>query len=1054
MKPMGIMLLCSGLLGTIPGRLFATTLESDSEQQQSARCSGVVKDTHGEPLAGVSIRVKGSTGKAGTLTGLNGNFALPQAVKGETLQISFIGFVTQYVVWNGQPLDITLKEDVKSLDELVVVGYGSQKKENLTGAVVQLSGETLENRPVTNVSQALQGTVANLNVSSSSGGGPGTAPSINVRGYTGLGTSQSPLVVIDGVPGGDLNSINVNDVESISVLKDAASAAIYGSSAPYGVIIVNTKKGKKQSKATISYTNNIGIAQPINLPHMANSLVFANLYNEAADNAKITRPFTEENLQRIKDYQSGKMKDETIADPAGTDNWLTWYGNGNNDWFDIWFKKTSITQQHTISASGGTDNTNYYIGAGYLQKDGMWNYGDDVYKRYNLRVNVTTQLTKWLSFSVRSAFARTNLDSPDSYASKTGGNYMHQISRKWPTAPLRNPNGEYSYPSDIRLQLEGGRYKVTNDRVDLTGEFVITPLAGWNITANYTYNGTYSNSSDHVKTLYITNPSGSKSIYDGTTPNSFSRNSSKSQHYVVNAFTSYEKQLKDHYFKVMVGFTQELYDNLSLYGSNQFLYTDDLPALSLTYGKSPSLSDDASQLAIRAGFGRINYNYQGKYLVELNGRYDGTSRFLKDVRFHFYPGVSAAWVISKENFWSGLQPYVNQLKFRVSYGSLGDQSFTGSYYPFYPSMGTTAPTSSNWIFPNGRAAYVTNPGLINSALTWVTTNTLDFGFDLGLFDNRLNIEFDWYKRSAKDYVGPAEVLPSIMGASSPQMNNSALETKGFELTIGWKHTIRDWNYGVSFVLSDYTGRVTEYPNPTGLNTTWYKGRKMGEIWGYETVGLFQSEDEIAKAPSQSKIDSRWKPGDVRYKDLNGDNVIDWGDNTLENPGDKRVIGNTTPRFSYGATFNAGWKGIDFSLFLQGIGKRDAWVSSNMFWGITGNQWQSSVLTIHENRWTPDNPDGYFPNYYLSDEASKNMLVQTRYLQDASYMRIKNMQLGYTFPKSLISKIQLDNVRVYFSVDNLATFTNMVKTIDPEFAGSDGKVYPLQRTWSFGINLTF
>lgn len=1025
------------------------------------RIKGKVTDANGEPVIGATIMEQGTLN--GTITDIDGTFTL-DAVVGGLLEVSIPGYKSEVLpVASGKALSVTLKEDTKMLEEVVVVGYGAMKKENLTGSVAQISGKALESRPVTNLSQALQGTVANLNISSSGGGAPGSTQNINIRGYTGFGvdgngnmtsTSASPLIVIDGVQGGDINSINMEDVESISVLKDAASTAIYGSSAPYGVIIINTKKGKRNSKATITYNNNFGMAQPINLPKMLNSLEFANLYNEAADNAGIARPFTDENIQRIKDYQAGILKDETIRDPSGADSWLTWTGNGNNDWFDIWFKDLSFSQQHNVGVSGGTDKSNYYVGLGYNQKDGMYEFGGDVYKRYNIRTNLSTNLTNWLSFNVRGAYSRITTDTPSTYAGKTGGNYMHQIARKWPTAPLRNPDGFYSYPSDIRLQEEGGRLKETDDQVTLTGEFVITPLPGWDITANYTYDGTYTENSEHIKTLYVTNPSGATSLYSGTAPNSFSRNSYKYQHHVVNLFSSYEKQFGDHFFKVMIGYTQELYDNLGQKSSNSYLYSDNNPSLSLTYGKTPSTSDTASQLAIRGGFGRINYNYKEKYLFELNGRYDGTSRFLKDVRYKFYPGASAAWVISKENFWEPVKDYVNNLKFRVSYGSLGDQSFTSSYYPFYPSMSTVSPTSSNWLFADGRQAYVSYPGLINPNLTWVTTNTIDFGVDMSFLNNRLNFEFDWYKRSAKDFVGPAEVLPSIIGASSPQMNNSAMETTGFDLSVKWRDQINDFSYGASFVLSDYMSKITEYPNPTGLNTTWYEGRKVGDIWGYETVGFFQSEEEIASAPSQEKIYATWTPGDIRYKDLNGDGVIDWGDNTLENPGDKKVIGNTTPRFSFGLNLNAEWKGFDFSVFFQGVAKRDAWVSSNIFWGIVGDQWQSSVLSTHKDRWTKDNPNGYFPKYYLSSQNSKNTQVQTRYLQNAAYMRIKNLQLGYSFPKALISKINFERLRVYMSVDNLATITGMMDNIDPEFSATDGKLYPLQRTWSVGVNVTF
>lgn len=1036
--------------------LTTKKMEKEVESQAVSQAGtveirGRVVDASGEPLIGASVVEQGTTN--GVITDIDGKFVLKVVSDKSKLEVSYVGYETQVVkVLVGKALNIVLKEDSQALEEVVVVGYGSQKKINLTGSVAMVKGEALENRPVTKITEALQGTVANLNITSSNGGAPGSSQSMNIRGYSGLGTTNSPLIVIDGVQGGSLDYLETDDVESISVLKDAASAAIYGSSAPFGAIIITTKKGRKDSKTRVTYSNNFGFAQPINLPKMVNSLDFATIWNEAADNAGIARPFTEENLQRIKDYQAGVMKDETIANPS-KDEWYTWTGNGNNDWFDIFFKDVSFRQQHNIGVSGGTGKTTFYVGAGYNQTGGLYEFGDDVYKRYSVRANLATEVNKWLNFNLRSNFSRATSDTPNTYSSKTGGNYMHQIARKWPTAAVRNPNGEYSYPSDIRLMTEGGRSKGTTDKAVLTGEFVITPLPGWNITANYTYDGSYYNNSAHVKTLYVTNPSGATMLYAGTSPNGFSRTSRKVQRHVINSFTSYERNFGKHYVKAMVGYMQELYDYLQQYSSNSNLYSDELPSLSLTYGKTPTTYDDAYQLATRAGFGRINYNYDEKYLLELNGRYDGTSRFLKGVRYKFYPGVSAGWVVSRENFWKPLEKVVNSVKVRVSYATLGDQSAVG-YYPFYPSMGTTAPTSSNWIFADGREAYVTNPSLVNSDLTWITTSTLDFGADLAFLDNRLNMSFDWYKRVGENYVGPAKKLPAILGTTLPNTNDSEIETKGWELTIGWRDRIKDLNYSVNLVLSDYTGKVTKYTNPTGLHTTWYAGKKMGEIWGYETYGLFQSEEEIASAPSQSKISSKWYPGDVRYVDQNGDNVIDWGTNTLDNPGDKKIIGNNTPRYSFGLNLKADYKGWDFGVFFQGVGKRDAWISSNIFWGLQGGQWQSCVLTTHLDRWTEDNPNGYFPRYYLNTNGDKNMQTQTGYLQNAAYVRLKNMQLGYSFPKSLLHKIDFERLRVFVSVDNLATISSMPASIDPEFSASDGKVYPLQRTWSVGLNVSF
>ena len=1032
--------------------------------QQTSSISGTVTDISGEAIPGVTVVTKQA--KSGAITDLNGKYTI-QADRNDVLVFSFIGFKTQEVpVGNKTVIDISLEEGTALLDEVVVVGYGTLKKVNLTGAVEQISGERLENRAVKTITQALQGTVANLNISTPNGA-PGTAQNINIRGYTGIqidadgnriNLASGPLLVIDGIQGGDLSSINMNDVESISVLKDAASAAIYGSSAPYGVIIVTTKKGRT-GKPTITYNNNFGFSRAINLPHYVNSLDFAEAFNEVGTNSNYTaKLFNDDVIQRIKDYQDGKMKDETIKNP-GSDDWLSWNAaNGNNDWFDIYFKDYSFSQQHNAGVSGGNEHSNYYVGLGYNHQDGLYNWANDLYRRYNVRANVSSELTKWLTFSFRSAFSRTQTDVPTIYGNVSGGNsysydYFHQIGRTYPIVPLKNPDGYYSEGSGVQLFTEGGRNKSNTDRLILTGEFVIHPLKGWDITANYSYEGAYNETTNHRKTFYIVKPSGATQARGGTSPNYIQRDMYKNQHFTTNVFSSYEKNINGHYFKALAGFTQELYDNLRMRGSNDNLYTDEVPMLSMTYGTNRSASDDASQLAIRGGFGRINYSYKDKYLLELNGRYDGTSRFMKNSRYKFYPGMSVGWVPSNESFWKPLENYIDRFKLRLSYASLGDQSFTDNYYPFYPALGNTSPTGSNWIFSGGRESQFYYPPLVNYDLTWITTSSFDFGFDLTLLNNRFNISYDWYNRFAKDFAGPGDAIPALLGTSAPLINNAETKTTGFEITLGWKDKINKVSYGVSAILGDYVGKVTKYNNPTKLlNSVWYDGMTLGEIWGYQTVGLFKDQAEI-DATNQTYLNANWYPGDVHYADLNGDKKVDIGDNTANNPGDQKVIGNSTPRYSFGVNLNAEWNGFDFTAFLQGVGKRDMMFSSgaNFFWGFVNAEWQSTYFTVHTDRWTQNNPNGYFPRAYFN--TNKNKQPQTRYLQNAAYMRIKNVQLGYTLPKAITGKANIQKVRIFTDVENLATFTKLIKIVDPEIVNTDAKVYPLQRTWSFGINIT-
>ncbi|GAB6008408.1 TonB-dependent receptor [Dysgonomonas reticulitermitis] len=1032
------------------------------EQDPTIVAGGTITDTNGEPLPGVSVVEKGKASN-GTMTDADGKFSF-RVSPGATLELSYVGFVKQEVK-AGNGLKITMKEQENTLDDVVVVGYGTQKKVNLTGAVASIGAERLENRSVVSLTQALQGTTANLNISTPNGA-PGTKQSINIRGYTGINiddnnnksnVSGSPLVVVDGVQGGDLSSINMNDVENISILKDAASAAIYGSSAPFGVIIVTTKKGRS-GKPVISYNNNFGFSQAVNLPHYVNSLDFANAYNEVAANSNMGQIFSDEVIGRIKGYQAGTLKDETVKNPS-SDRWYDWdTANANNDWFDIYFKKASFSQQHNIGVSGGTENSNYYVGLGYTQQDGLYNYANDGYERYNVRANLSSNLTNWLTFSLRGAFSRGQTDTPIIYSGISGGSsysrdYFHQIGRTFPTVPLKNPDGYYSEGSGVLMFTDGGRRLETSDNATLTGEFLFHLLPGWDATANFTFDGTYIENSNHKKTFYLVDPSGAKRARGGSSPNSFERNMYKNQHYTVNAFTSYEKALGDHNFKVLAGFTQELYDNLRLRGVNDNLYTDEVPALSLTYGTS-SASDAASQLAIRGAFGRINYNYQEKYLLELNGRYDGTSRFLKDVRYKFYPGVSAGWILSKESFWEPVLDYVNHLKIRGSYASLGDHSFIG-YYQFYPSLGKTAPTSSQWLFSGGRESSIKQPGqLVNPDLTWITSNTIDFGVDMAFLRNRLNFSFDWYKRNATDFAGFGVKLPALLGTSAPRVNDAETETKGFDITVSWKDKIGEVSYGISAVLGDYIGKVVKYNNPTKLiSDMWYDGMTMGEIWGYETVGLFKDQAEI-DATDQSYLNANWYPGDVHYKDLDGDNKIKPG-YTVDDPGDRKVIGNNTPRYQFGVNLNAEWRGFDATVFLQGVGKRDIMFAenANYFWGFEGDSmWQSSYFTVHTDRWTSENPDGYFPRAYFN--TRKNLQAQTRYLQDASYLRLKNVQLGYTLPRTITEKVKFQKARLFVNIENLATFTNLIKIIDPEIVNSEAKVYPLQRTWAFGVNVTF
>jgi len=1031
--------------------------------------TGTITSAGAAALENVTVKEKNTSNIV--FTTADGAFSIRLTGNAGILLIASVGFTEKEVrVSNNAPLKIELDPVANSLEDVVVVGYGQRKKVDLTGAVSSVSSKDLQNRPVTNVSQALQGQVANLNITqSSAGGAPNATPSLNVRGYTGFGVSASPLVVIDGIPGGDINVINPSDIESVSILKDAASSAIYGSSAPYGVVLVTTKQGKKDRKPQVSYNNNLAFAQTINLPHMINSLDFANIYNEAFVNSGRTPWFNDETIQRIKDYQSGQLKEETIKDPNNDD----WYGsgngyftgtgpnfgNGNNDWFKIYFRPWAFSQQHNLGVSGGGASSTYYLGVGYQDRQGMYNFMSDTYKRYNIRANLSSEVAKWLTLNFRSSLSRELNNTPATYPDATGGNYMHQIARKLPTTPFKNPDGYYSDYSNIALFTEGGRNTYTDDKSMLTGEIVLKPVTGLNITGNFTYDGRNFNQENFNKVVYSHLPSGNKVVMFQTNPNnSLQKYYTRQDHYVLNLYATYEKKIGRHQLQLLGGYIRDYRTLKSFNAGNSQLYSNDIPSLNLTYNPTPSVGDNDMRLAIEGYFGRLNYNFEDKYLLEINGRYDASSRFLKESRWNLYPSVSAGYVISKEAFWEKFSDVVNVLKIRGSYGTLGDQwgdnANQDNYYPFYPGLGTTAPTSTNWIFSDGRQAYIGAPGLVNPMLTWATIKSFDIGLDAEFLKHRLTASFDWYKRDASDFVGPAQSLPAVLGTAVPRANNASMQTKGFDLSLSWNDRIGKVSYFVKAVLSNYKSKVLKYPNPTKLLADWYEGMTIGEIWGYETQGLFQSAEDVSKSPGQTKIfGGNWTPGDVQYKDINADGVVDFGTNTVTNPGDRKVIGNNTPQYAYGLTVGGSWKGFDLSVFVQGVAKRDAWISSNMYWGIIGGEWQSTLMSQNMNRYTAETPNGFFPKYYMTGEMNKNMQTQTRYLQNAAYMRLKNLQIGYRLPARLLSKASIQMLRVYLSADNLATITGLQKSIDPEFAVGDAKIYPMQRTFSFGINVT-
>jgi len=1029
---------------------------------QPITITGKVTDENGEPLPGVNIIIKGTT--TGTITNLNGTYTIQVDDPDAVLVFSFVGYSSQEIAVAEQTtIDVTMTSDILGLDEVVVIGYGQQRKINLTGAVDMVTSEMFVNRPVSNVAQMIQGAIPNLGITVNNyeGGEPGATQSWNLRGEGTLTGSDEPYILVDGVPM-DINQVNPEDIESISILKDAASSAIYGARAPFGVILITTKRGKKGEKLSIDYSTNFGWGTPTLLPKAANSLDAAIAMNYASANDGSPPLYTEETLQRIRDYQAGIIKDETIESPSNPNRWGTWYeGNANNDFMDIYFKDWVGRQKHNLSVRGGTEKTNFYVSAGYYDQPGQLNYGDEYYKRYNLTANLSSDVTDWLTFNLRTKYARSEKQVPNAYGGYDRNVIWHGFTRAWPSNPWKFPNGEFSTSTMYDLLELNGKELNKMDDLWITFGGVLEPIAGWRTNLEYNFNNNAYKQTRLYKTTYGTYPDGTVFPINNSI-NQYNEWFSNNDYQMLRVMTSYERSIGNHYISALLGYEQELDINAGLSGYKKELVNQDVPSISTATGDS-QIDDWWTHWSTQGIFMRMNYNFREKYLFEFNARRDGSSRFENaDTQWGFFPSASLGYNISKELFWDPIRTYVNSLKIRTSWGSLGNQGVPNyMYIPILPVH-----TNLRWIMGNERPVYTEAPDLISPSLTWETSTTIDFGFDAAILNNRLGITFDWYNRITTNMFGPAQTLPSVLGTSPPQENNAELETKGFEVILTWKDRIgKDLGYNLKFSLGDNKSTVVKYNNPTGYLGDWYEGQVLGEIWGYETVGFFQEGETADDHADQTLFHARWGPGDIKYRDLDGDGAVTYGDYTKDDHGDLKIIGNSRPRYNFGITGGLNYKGFDFRMFWQGIGKRDIMFSSstNVFWGFRGSMWQNSYYKEHMDYWSPagsdfgGGPDAYYPKPYILSEHTKNTQPQTKYLQKGAYLRLKNIELAYTLPQKLTQRVAVQRARIYIGGENLLTFTKLTKLFDPEATGGGlggGKIYPLQKVISIGVNLTF
>ena len=1040
--------------------------------QEKKMVTGVVVDATGMPVIGANVMEKGTTN--GTITDMDGKFSL-EVDKDATLIFSYIGFAGQEIkVGNQTSLSITLKEDAEALDEVVVVGFGTQKKVNLTGAVSSVTSEAFENRSVSNVSQALQGSMPGLNITQSHGYLDST-PDINIRGVgtIGEGSSGAPLVLIDGMEG-DMNRLNPQDIESVSVLKDAAASSIYGSRAPFGVILITTKKGKS-GKLSVNYNNSFRWNKSINMPETVDAYTFATYYNEAATNAGMTGHFSAERLQKIKDFMDGKISGGIDPDPNNPTRWADLYdqGYGNTDWINLIFDDTTFSQEHNLSVSGGSEKVQMYASVNYLGQDGYIRLNPETNQRVSTNLKVTSKLNDYISLNYNMRYNQIDYEKPTYLTDNLFSNLSRQ---SWPTLIAYDPNGYlYEYATwGLRLRDGGRTTKKSNETIQQLN-MVIEPIKGWKIIGDVNYKMYHERL--HAETLKVYNHDVNGEPYQETLGGS---NSSVSEDYKgekylnLNAYTEYSHSFETgHNFKIMAGVQSEQLWQDDMSASRLGIIVQGLNTIDTTNGMDssgqsvpPTVGGAYNKWATAGYFGRLNYDYKGRYLVEGNIRYDGTSRYRSDQRWRWFPSFSLGWNMANEEFWGSLSDYISTFKWRGSFGLLGNQN-TDVWYPTYLTMPIGA-SNSAWLIDGNQLNTSSAPGLISTTMGWETVKTTNIGFDANALNNRLGVSLEWFTRKTEDMIGPAEEMPVILGTAVPETNNTSLRTNGWELNISWRDRLENGlGYSIAFNLSDAHTKILEYPNHTGTVTGYYSGKNMGEIWGFETIGIAKTQEEmdahLATLPNggQNTMGTNWAAGDIMYKDLNGDGKIDWGNSTYEDLGDMKVIGNDTPRYLFGLNLGADWKGFDFSIFFQGVMKRDYFTSSSDFWGAN-SIWHSSFYKQHMDYFRNDenhilglNLDSYYPRPVF--DSGKNKHAQTRYLLNASYIRLKNLSIGYTLPKSLVNKWKLQNLRVYLTGENLWTGTGLTDLFDPETISVDpaGMMkYPLSAVYSFGLSVTY
>ena len=1048
---------------------------------------GVVVDAQGQPVPGASVIVKGTT--LGTMTDASGQFNIATR-SGATLEISCLGYATVEVAAKAN-LKIVLQEDSEYLDDVVVVGYGTQKKANLTGAVSTVDvSKTLDSKSTSSVGKALQGAVPGLTILNTSGD-INAEPSIVIRGIGTLsneGTS-TPLYVVDGVPIDNISYLNPQDIASISVLKDAASSSIYGTRAAFGVVLITTKSASTIERAVVNYTNNFGWSQATDLPNYPTVLEQIKAMKEANDRSGVESELfgmyidSDHFIEMATKWQqkhggkSGYRKMVFGDDYDATGYYADW------DVQKIMFNRAAPSQNHTLSVQGTSGKTNYYMSLGYNKDQSIINFNPDKVEKYNATVNVSAQVLDWLQVGARINYSDKNYTHPY----MRGGTYQYL----WRWGSFFGPYGYFEEEDGTRYDgrtmigyrnTAGDCYNRT-DNLRLGGFLKADIVKGLTLNADYTF----TNKTTRYKgvglpaTIYNTwsvNPQ--KSVLSTTTFVETDR--SFFYNHVANAYLNYQFNLQeDHHFNVMAGANMDKSEYEYLYYERHDIMDLNMPELALSdsdYSYTHTHTHEGSV----GFFGRVNYDYKGKYLAEFNIRRDGSSKFPSKDQWGTFMSGSLGYRISDEVFWEPIKPYVNNAKIRASYGEVGNQEVGSNMFLETMSKKTN---EVNWLGSgSSKYDYFTAPKLVSESLTWETIATTNIGLDLGFLKGDLNVTFDWFQRSTKGMLAPGKALPAVIGAGAAYENAGSLRTRGWELNIDWHHDFGAFNLYAIANLSDYKTIVTSWDSNNFINNN-YTGKEYGEIWGFETDRYFTSAADVAASASQVGLETgkfHYGAGDIKFVDQNNDNVIDWGQGTPENHGDLIKIGNTTPRYQYSLRIGGAWNGFDMDLYFQGVGKRNMWTQSAFVMpfmrgvdAIYSNQ--TSYVTAEQVATEKIDQSAAFPALYggggaargtissdIVDLGCTNYYPQTKYLVNMAYLRLKNITIGYTLPKSLTQKAKIEKVRVYIAANNLVDIINHNRGtgIDPEIntgVGSYGnavwgRTEPIFRTYSCGLQVTF